>query len=84
MYCPKCGASVVPGTAICPICGGLQAAAACSIFPPRGSEASRRYQLQWTWLAVVWRFVRRGQEKRPMRQALSRARRVQRCRDRGP
>jgi len=26
MYCPKCGAGIVPGTAICPICGGLQAA----------------------------------------------------------
>jgi uncharacterized RDD family membrane protein YckC len=22
MYCPKCGAAIVPGTAFCPICGG--------------------------------------------------------------
>src|SRR5580692_3287835 len=54
MYCPKCGAAIVPGTAFCPICGGVLQTAAAPMQPVQPAYAATPPYAYPGWDYATW------------------------------
>src|SRR5580658_7520104 len=54
MYCPKCGAGIVPGTAFCPICGGGLEPAAAPVQPIQPAYAATPPYAYRGWDYATW------------------------------
>ena len=54
MYCPKCGAAIVPGTAFCPICGGVLQTAAPPMQPVQPAYAATPPYAYPGWDYATW------------------------------